>query len=353
MNTSSTTPLWKGPIEDGITFSLLSKFINCRERFRIKVIEGLVEDEGFRTPLEFGSMWHEAEEAFAAGKDWNRSIRKYRDKLRAEYSESEVEINKMLQICQVTFPEYIDYWKHHGDEIHREPILEEVSFKVPFHLPSGRYVNLRGKFDCVFKTKQSIWLQENKTKGRIDEEGIGHTLFGNLQAMIYQNALRECGCVSHHHGINFPGIAGTFTPKGTLYNVVRRPLADIYSIRQRKTETDKQFYQRLQTVIHDKPEHYFMRWKVNIRQKDMETFNRNCLYPILEQLLDWWEWIECDPFDPWDPSKRGCESNWLHWRAPWGVYDSLAGGFRGDYFDYLTTGRTIKLKKIKTLYPEL
>ena len=41
------TPLWKGPTEDGITQSLLSRFLVCRERFRLKVIEGLAPEDRF------------------------------------------------------------------------------------------------------------------------------------------------------------------------------------------------------------------------------------------------------------------------------------------------------------------
>ena len=60
---SEWRPAWKGPVEDGITFSLLSRWVVCRERFRLQAIEGLKEDEGFVAPIEFGSLWHEAEEA--------------------------------------------------------------------------------------------------------------------------------------------------------------------------------------------------------------------------------------------------------------------------------------------------
>src|SRR4051794_6290554 len=59
-------PLWKGPEEDGITFSLLSQFLVCRERFRVRVIEGLSAGGGFNHRIEYGSMWHTCEEALAA-----------------------------------------------------------------------------------------------------------------------------------------------------------------------------------------------------------------------------------------------------------------------------------------------
>src|SRR5580658_5237243 len=62
-------PLWDGPESDtpngGVTQSLLGSFLCCRERFRIKVVEGLQPADSFRRALEFGNLWHCAEEAFA------------------------------------------------------------------------------------------------------------------------------------------------------------------------------------------------------------------------------------------------------------------------------------------------
>ncbi len=33
-------PVWKGPEVDGVTQSLLSRYLTCKERFRLLVIEG-------------------------------------------------------------------------------------------------------------------------------------------------------------------------------------------------------------------------------------------------------------------------------------------------------------------------
>src|SRR5688572_23342153 len=64
------SPLWKGPESDdpngGITFSALSRFLCCRERFRLVMIEGLRPADGFNHKIEYGQMWHACEEAHAA-----------------------------------------------------------------------------------------------------------------------------------------------------------------------------------------------------------------------------------------------------------------------------------------------
>jgi hypothetical protein len=172
-------PLWKGPQEDGITFSLLCKFLTCRERFRLRVVEGLKEDEGFKYATEFGSMWHEAEEAYAGGHNWRKKISEFYAKLREQFPADEREITKWFRICKMLFPLYINHWK--ADQRDRKPVVEEKPFRIKYPLPSGRTVILRGKIDDIHSqgkgTRRSLWVQENKTKGdrTLDAEGIGRT----------------------------------------------------------------------------------------------------------------------------------------------------------------------------------
>jgi hypothetical protein len=381
---TKTQKLWKGPQEDGITFSLLSKWINCRHRFYLRVVHGLVEDQGFNHSMEYGSLWHAAEEAFCGGHPWQPALKKYYNHLIKTYGGSEALINKWYNVALQQFPRYLEYWRTHGDEKSRKPLLEEKAFCVPYTLPSGRTIRLRGKWDAIMlldfphknrdselykawmanwpKAKKGISNQENKTKGEIDEEGLLKTTDRNLQTCLYQIALREMirqGIPDHE---DFTALRGAvqlgFPLVGVLYNVIRRPLSDRYAIKQKVAETPKQFYERLGSQIDEKPEHYFKRWKIILTDEDIERFKVRVFHPILETLCDWWEWIAADPADPWRPRLITRLSplpvnNTLHFQAPWGVYDTLGQGYRGDYFGYLTTGSQAGLKKIKNLYPEL
>lgn len=370
---------------DGVTNTLLSKFVVCRHRFWLKTVVGLDQPLEFEAALEFGQLWHAAEEAHSAGKDWLGAMTGYYHHLRAKYQTAEAEVRKWYAVAKLTFPIYLEYWSKHPIE-KRTPILEEETFRVPYVLPSGRVVLLKGKYDNIFATKElnsyKITHGEHKTKGRIDEEGITATVDRNLQTMIYQTALRQSfnyvpdtKCIyldidplndnSAARVIKVP--RGT-TPHvdGVLYNVIRRPLADQHAIKQRKgrlvkgkrigAETEKQFYDRLAATIREESfhgkqakeeSHYFYRWYVKLSDKDMQSFHDSVLNPLLEQLCDWWEWIEQDPFNPIRPGNKH------HWQSPWGVYNSLSSGFRGDYFDYLTRGSTVGLHRIDTLFPEL
>lgn len=372
-------PLWKGPQESGITFSLLTKFLECRERFRLLVVEGLREHEGFNRSLEFGNLWHEAEEAYCRTRDLSAAeaaIHTYAAKLRAEYPGQDDEISQWSMIARYQFPEYVTFWKGHALEKRRTPIWEEQTFAVPYTLPSGRVVFLRGKFDAVVLFgKRDVYLQENKTKGTIDEEGITKTVDRNLQSMLYQIALRQYvhashprdkGTVDGHRWDYPPETLMRGTIKGTLYNVVRRPLSDRYAIKRRKDETLKSFCRRAgEFVVKENPEHYFKRWQVMLSTADIDRFRQRTFDPMLEQLCDWWESIEGHPFDPWQrysvmddrgkPTRkyRPVGINPHHYQTPWGCYNSLASGWRGSYFTYLTTGSRIGLDTVDTLFPEL
>lgn len=352
-------PLWRGPDVDGITQSLLGRFLECRERFRLKVVEGLVEDEGFSRPLEFGNFWHAAEEARLAGQPWDAAIKRYRLLLERRYPNDTTEIFKWYNVCKTQFPIYLKYWEHHKDEKAAKPILEECSFKVPYGLPSGRVVILRGKWDALRllgfgKSKRpAIYIKEHKTKGEIDEEGILKTVAWNLQTMMYQIALRECADQEQQpadlHGDAqkaYWDAIMKYPIGGVLYNVVRRPLADRYAIKQKKSESITTFYNRLGGVIKADAKNYFMRWRIDLTDDDIATFKKRTFHPIMESLCDWWGEIRDNPFEPWDRGNR-------HFQAPWGCFNSLAGGFRGSYFDYLTTGREYGLTKTTNLFPEL
>lgn len=377
-------PLWAGPDVDGITFSLLSRWLVCRHRFWLYAVQGLTAADEFNTAIEFGQMWHDCEEAHCRGNDWLKAATARYQRWRRDYPTKDAETRKWYNVLKTTFPIYIEYWKKNDLEVRRKPLFEEKEFKLPYTLPSGRTLFMRGKIDGGFSSDESVIIQENKTKTSIDTDGINATIQANLQTMFYQLAARlalkeEKG---HHQYFDF-GLGIIRLPSkrdnvklkvnGLLFNVIKRPLGDLHAIKQKKgrlvkgkrvgVESETQFYERLGKVIKAGSSDYFQRWLVTLEDDDMTTFCNHVLNPILEQLMDWWEWIKQDPMDPfaprYDPYHTDGNDNYRvipnnqHWQSPWGVYNSLGLGFRGDYFDYLTAGRTGGLKQATTLFPEL
>lgn len=366
-------PLWKGPEIDGITYSLLCRFLSCRERFRVTVIDGLRPTDSFNHRLEYGSMWHLCEESFASerrhfdgelsGVDttlWSDNLEEYAQKLCQKYPIQQEQVEHWYNVCRTQFPVYVRYWSKQPDVKDRTPLLQETAFSVPYKLPSGRIVRLRGKWDSVDligKGKQAgIYLQENKTKGDIDERSLRRQLGSgfDLQTMIYLVALE---------GHQFPDGIGKGRPDrlnaagiritGIRYNVVRRPLSGGKGsiVRHKATkkepeETKEAFYKRLSAIIEASPQEFFMRWKIEISAADVERFRRECLDPILDQLYNWWEWAS-------NPTGAHFQFNPIHWRHPYGVWNPMDQGFESELDEYLIAGNRTGLKRATTLFPEL
>jgi hypothetical protein len=376
-------PVWTGPCGDGpqggVTFSLLSRFLCCRERFRLLVVEGLKSADHFNHRLEFGSMWHVCEEHFAKREDCtfvtdntSNPLREYSKSLCQMYPTEQDKVDLYYQTCKTMFPLYVEHWSKHPDVKQRTPLLQEQAFDVPYRLPSGRTVRLRGKWDSVDligKGKGAgIYLQENKTKGDIDERQIVRQLSFDLQTMLYLVALSEY--YEWDEEARFPADAKIV---GIRYNVVRRPFSGGKGdIRQGKDETRPALMERLKfkilnAIAEDRDNNgWFMRWKVEISAEDIAKFRWQCLDPILEQLCDWWEWITLgmcfgkkdeDPFSagPFKPGQTGTgkAGDAKHFRFPYGVWNPLTEGKSSELDGFLGTGSMLGLQRTDQLFPEL
>lgn len=362
------------------------------------MIEGVKPEEKFNHRLEYGQMWHTCEEALAAKKDYMPELVEYVKGLTFKYPMDREQIGHWYQVCMRQFPLYVEYWKKHADVKNRVPLLQEQVFDVPYLLPSGRTVRLRGKWDSVdlLKNQGGVFLKENKTKGDIDEMGLKRQLTFDLQTMIYLVALEKYDWVGTQYGppqgktAKLPMILPLI--KGVVYNVVRRPLSGgkgsikrheatrgskcskckgeaAVSIKHGKgfatascpkcngqgyvggkpAETLEHFYGRVEQLFKDEPETYFMRWTVNVNQADIERFKRECLNPILEQLCIWYEHVTCPtgkalPFES--------ASGW-HWRHPFGAANSIDEYGFGEVDEYLNTGSMVGMRRVDKLFTEL
>lgn len=394
-------PLWEGPCAEGpnggVTQSMLGRFLNCRERFRVRYVEGLAPAEKFNHRLEYGQMWHTCEEALARDgtipniKDpWLIHLMGYVTELNKKYPMDREQINHWYQVCKLQFPLYVKHWSKHPDVKDRTPLFQEDVFDTKHRLPSGRTVRLRGKRDSVDilgKNKTAgIWLKENKTKGDIDEQEIKRMLKFDLQTMMYLVTLYE-----DQKKESWGTAVGKLPIKGVCYNVVRRPLSggkgSIKRLESTKgskcgkckgigkillagnmqlcpkckgkcylggkpAETAESFYARVAKYITDEPEHYFMRWTCDVSQADVERFKRETLNPLLEQLCDWYNRVSEDAIRDRDPFQYLPYQSNPHWRHPFGAANSIDEYGWADMDSYLETGNSVGLKR-QELFREL
>jgi len=349
--------VWKGPEHDGITQSKLNLFLFCRERFRLRMVEGLQSADVFKRRLEYGNMFHLCEETLRT-KDqgslkkgcWLTALTSYAKKLCKRYPLEQTAVDKWYNVCKVQFPIYVRYWKKNQVK-GLKPISREEQFSVLYTLPSGRKVRLRGKVDGEDAIGKEHYLVEHKTKGEVDDGLIRQQLQFDLQTMFYLCAMELLG-----RKLN-----------GVRYNIIRRPLSGGKgSIRPLKNvnagkkgpdgkklpprpESDKEYYARLGGIIAEEPDHYFMRFPVEVTPADVERFKREFLNPILEQLCDWWEWIRIvENPDCYFQSISG-----IHWRTPYGIWNPIAKRGFTDLDEYLASGSMTGLTKTDKVFKEL
>lgn len=350
-------PLWLGPMDasptGGITQSMLNNFLCCRERFRLKYIEGLKTVEKFSASIDFGNFWHLCEERHSTGDPWDDTIKllkAYALEFCSKHPLQQEEINKWYNVCKTLFPIYVNYWSKDKEQQTKTLIFQEQVFHVPYELPSGRVVYLRGKFDAVDligKGKSAqIFLQENKTKSEIDEEKIRRNLKMDLQTLLYLIALKEAQVRGNTHLENYP-IAGV------RYNVIRRPLAGgkgsirpHQATKTKAAETDAEFYERLKGVILEDVGSYFLRVKVEVYQSDIDRFKKMCLNPLLEQLCDWYDFVKLG-HQEWNVVNK------VHFMSPFGLYSPLVETGQTELDNYLENGSEVGLQRVETLFTEL
>lgn len=364
--TRPKTPVWEGPGGDGpnggVTFSLLSRFLTCRERFRLRVVEGLKPAEQFSHRIEYGNMWHVCEEAVAAAvpnvRRWDADLLEYEKGLAKKYPLAQDQVSHWYEVCRLQFAEYLKFWSSRAKSDKVTPLLAEQVFDVPYKLPSGRVVRLRGKSDSVFMKSGGVWLHENKTKGDIDETAIRRQLTWDLQTMLYLVAMVEGRYQEPLLSVWPKGAALA----GVRYNVVRRPLSGgkgtIVRLKPSKSnpagESRDEYYDRVVQYIRDEPETYFMRWDAGVTPPDVARFRRECLDPILEQLTEWWEVMKYVPKDGPFSYHYNCHDNHgLHWRHPFGVVNNIDEYGHGDLDQYLESKSEVGLIRTDNLFPEL
>lgn len=326
----SKKPKWD-LYKDGISYSLLCKFRNCRERFRVSTVEGLRPADR-KEAMDFGTIFHKALEYTAQGKTTTQVI----TQLMKFYQGTSMDPLLVKQACTLV-PHYNRYY---ATEKHNYIAQEEV-FDIPYKsTTTGKIIRLRGRRDEVFLRNGAIWLQENKTKTNIQEDKILATLPYDLQTMLYVYSMTH-----DYKGRKIGGV---------LYNVIRKP-----GQKQKQNESDNEFLTRINEEIAkdvdnalatNEMSHYFKRYEVELTPSDIANFYTKMLVPMLESVVVWWESIKSNPFNPW-VDEQG-KPNPHHYQTPFGIFDPMTIGV-GDYFDYVTSGSRLGLEEIETCFPEL
>lgn len=395
-------PVWLGPQAEGwnggVTQSMIGRWLCDRERFRLRNVLGLRTPEKFSARMEYGNMWHVCEEHHARGDVWHTQLDRYCHDLTAKSSPTDhAEIEKWRRTCERQFPCYVDHWSKHPDVEERMPLLSEEVFDVPYTLPSGRTVRLRGKWDSVDVVKSGenagVWLQENKSKGSVDERDLRRQLRFDLQTMMYLTVLKQdTGIEALEDAKGWDGKKFKTPIRGVRYNVIRRPFSggrgsikmlegtngkqcskckgvgsyggggDAHVVKcekcdgegrvdRRLAETPDEFFNRLQKYFIEDPGYWFFRWNVEFGQREIAQFEEVCLRPVLEAMCDWYDCVtKCKKKSSFEYCKRHGALNYVF---PFGVLNPITEGYETEYDTYVETGSTVGLYRTEEMFREL
>lgn len=271
-------------LRDGVTQSLIAMWLTCRQKARL-YLEGW--DSRYHSPaLTYGSIGHAAlEHAYKAIQNGDmtcsptpRHSGLIMDKVEKQWLAENVKPNKealqymetSLALVEITLPRYFDYWKK--DFKGMQWLGLEENFKVMCPIaPDGKLINVpvRGKRDGRFRIKGGLWLFETKFKSMISEGDIVDSLAIDFQVMLYIWAMYE----ETKRGE---------TPKGVLYNIVRRT-----ALKQRVDESLVSFVKRVAADMDKRPDFYFMRMESAVTQGDIVKFEWD-LMGIVKEIYLWW-----------------------------------------------------------------
>ncbi|KKN74285.1 hypothetical protein LCGC14_0392240 [marine sediment metagenome] len=271
------------PYTDGLTQSALGLWLQCREQFRLKYVEGW-SAKGNPLPLHYGSASHHVLRRMYERKlTIKKSIAEF-DKLWRKERQTTFIPQKLLAQHDLVLGMLDSIMPHYLRRIQKKDkpfndfktkkwLALEHKFKIPFDVESNQAV-LRGMFDGVFlDDKGRLWLFETKNLSRIDQNDIQASLPFDLQVMFYLYALVR---TYPEHKIG-----------GVLYNVLRRP-----GLRQGVKETLSDFIKRIEKDVSKKYAHYFMRFPMPITRSEILEWSDKTLWPMISNLLEWWQGLD-------------------------------------------------------------
>jgi hypothetical protein len=328
-------------LEHGISQSMIQKFLVDKDRFHIRTVQGLKSTER-KEAMEYGSIFHKLiEEGARMGAAF--SILKLH-KLAREYAQAKKFDPTSDLLMKIALAQYEEYHKWQADLPKYKYIAQEPVFAEEYTLPATSWnpcpeinisiprtpIILRGRIDEVIDLNGKLYLQENKTKSRIDVAFIQDTIPENLQVMFYAVA----AALKYGRSVH-----------GFIYNIIRKP-----GIRQRVKEPDTIYIDRIRTEIQKDPNYYFYRFAYTFPPGAVAKWEKQELIPILYQIYLWWRSIEKNPMQPWEDAEGN--PNPFHGRKPFGIYDPMVLG-KGDYFDLLIYNRKHDLVVDHEMFVEL
>ena len=260
------------PMEDGVTQSVLSQWLSCREKARISIILGL-SSPGASWPLIYGSVAHLALKlyygdlvlkisprhqwyAYTAATAFAKSIECHNNLERQDMC------NEAGLILGAMLPAYHKKWGATDGKV-RWTVVES---KFRREVPPARCV-ATGQIDGGFEVNGKHWLFETKNKSSFNqsyERWLGIDLQLGYYLLGYRALMKT-------------------TPVGAVYNILRRP-----DRLKAKSIDMADYVTKITNDVAKRPEHYFMRYRQPFSAQEVETHECHITTKLME-FRDWYD----------------------------------------------------------------
>jgi len=277
---------WR-PDKEGINASGILCWLECREQFRLQVVEGW-RNRSEPEPMMFGTLIHWfMHRYYAKGhapseQEIHTDLETYSRQWHLDTKMPSTKLSDTLIVCLTKAEPILQmYFKRWAGDFSgkKYPVMtrtvqpvkwislekrREVKFEV-----DGQAFNIFGTLDGVFETKShNEWIIDTKCLSMINAPDIIDTLQWQVQFMLYAWMWSKIGR----------------KPKGIVMNVIRRP-GLVWS----DGMTSIDYIHKVLTHIQEKGfDHYFSRFQLELTKKDLLNFEVEFLTPVLTEMLMWW-----------------------------------------------------------------
>lgn len=288
----------------GVTQSMIGLWMSCKEQARLKYIEGWSLATGTTPlPLHYGSTMHYLLERHTddlINRKGNKPLirdRVWVDEMLARFTTlykkeqpsgrfttaMTAQHEMVCGMVRAVFPAYTVYSQKDGGPLYRDAdrvwLASETNFRVEkFAVP------VVGRIDAMYKTSNEkvLGVFDSKNLSIVDEETLMDWLPCDHQMMTYLMAAQD----EHPDMKSFE----------VTYNVMRRPM-----LRQKQNESLIEFFDRIAADVEERPDHYFIRFRLSMTKSEIEKWANEWLIPVLLDMSEWWEQSRIGKPFPYNP----------------------------------------------------
>jgi len=330
---------WKGPYEEGVSQSLINKYLECPYRFYLYAILGLEEKHPLEPNLIWGDTFHKGLELLIQEPQlaW--------DFPQEKWAEIDAALDHHLEQYvpfPPTFPFSIKRMLRYYDDSYKEGAPHfntERVFAIPYKTAKNEVI-LRGKLDG----DNPSTIVEHKCKGKLAIEQTRDEVPVDLQINMYTYAWQH-----FYETPELPLI---------IYDTIRIPDTQFALPQRRMRQSISNYIEELYTTstwgdfpVEKRRGLWLDQAKIWLTKQGHRDFKTFVLNPLIDLICAWWDHVTAPNFDPGDPA---CY-NEVFYRVPVRHFNpSNTQNFKCNYHSFLTGAIDLdELTPVKSYFPEL